>query len=457
MKIIIALKHYSIKKHSLNIMDKLWLIIKREYLTRVKTKAFIFTTLLTPIGMAAFLAIVVLIFSYDGDSQRIVLKDDSGIFAEKSIKDSERAKFFIRTESLDELLETYKEKNYNGVIHIPAKAATPGDEVSVTYHSDEQISATTKSFIESKMASRIKDFKIEQSGYDKKKIEAFATSVRVKEKGTSGEAKDKGDRASIATALSLIIGSIMFMVITIYGQMVMRSVMEEKVSRIVEVMISSIKPFQLMMGKLIGVGGVGLTQLLAWAVLIPGLIFLVSLIMPFIMDPPNIDMGGVGTEMDMEDMENRGIQFLQTVGEMNWWQILPIAILCFLGGYFIYSALYAAIGSAIGDDLGEGQSFAIPISILQGLAFYITIAVVQNPNSPMAVWSSMIPFFAPMVLPARMAFDPPLIQIFFSLLILFASSVLLVWLSARIYRVGILMYGKKVTARELWKWIFYRG
>jgi len=239
--------------------------------------------------------------------------------------------------------------------------------------------------------------------------------------------------------------------------MVMRSVMEEKVSRIVEVMISSIKPFQLMMGKLIGVGGVGLTQLLAWAVLIPGLIFLVSLIMPFIMDPPNIDMGGVGTEMDMEDMENRGIQFLQTVGEMNWWQILPIAILCFLGGYFIYSALYAAIGSAIGDDLGEGQSFAIPISILLGLAFYITIAVVQNPNSPMAVWSSMIPFFAPMVLPARMAFDPPLIQIFFSLLILFASSVLLVWLSARIYRVGILMYGKKVTARELWKWIFYRG
>ncbi len=437
-------------------MNKLWLIIKREYLTRVKTKAFIFTTLLTPIGLAAFFAVVALIFSYEGDSQRIALKDDSGIFIEKPIKDSERAKFFIRTESLDELLETYKDKNYNGVIHIPEKVANPGDEVSMTFHSDEQISAVTKGFIESRMANRIKDYKIEQSGYDKKKIEAFKTRVKIKEKGTTGEAKDKGNRAVIATILSMIIGTIMLLVITIYGQMVMRSVMEEKVSRIVEVMISSIKPFQLMMGKLIGVGGVGLTQLLAWAILIPGLLFLVSLIMP--MDPSSMqDMNTSGMELDPEDVEGMIFQFMQTIGEMNWWLILPVVILCFLGGYFMYSALYAAIGSAIGDDLGEGQSFAVPIGILQTLAFYIAIAVVQNPNSPMAVWSSMIPFFSPMVLPARMAFDPPLIQIFFSLLILFVSSVLLVWLSARIYRVGILMYGKKVTFKELGKWLFYRG
>ncbi len=437
-------------------MNKLWLIIKREYLTRVKTKAFIFTTLLTPIGLAAFFAVVALIFSYEGDSQRIALKDDSGIFIEKPIKDSERAKFFIRTESLDELLETYKDKNYNGVIHIPEKVANPGDEVSMTFHSDEQISAVTKGFIESRMANRIRDYKIEQSGYDKKKIEAFKTRVKIKEKGTTGEAKDKGNRAVIATILSMIIGTIMLLVITIYGQMVMRSVMEEKVSRIVEVMISSIKPFQLMMGKLIGVGGVGLTQLLAWAILIPGLLFLVSLIMP--MDPSSMqDMNTSGMELDPEDVEGMIFQFMQTIGEMNWWLILPVVILCFLGGYFMYSALYAAIGSAIGDDLGEGQSFAVPIGILQTLAFYIAIAVVQNPNSPMAVWSSMIPFFSPMVLPARMAFDPPLIQIFFSLLILFVSSVLLVWLSARIYRVGILMYGKKVTFKELGKWLFYQG
>lgn len=437
-------------------MNKLWLIIKREYLTRVKTKAFIFTTLLTPIGLAAFFAVVALIFSYEGDSQRIALKDDSGIFMEKSIKDSDRAKFFIRTEPLDELLATYQERNYNGVIHIPEKVANPGDEVSMTFHSDEQISATTKGFIESRMANRIRDYKIEQSGYDKKKIEAFKTKVKIKEKGTTGEAKDKGNRAVIATILSMIIGTIMLLVITIYGQMVMRSVMEEKVSRIVEVMISSIKPFQLMMGKLIGVGGVGLTQLLAWAILIPGLLFLVSLIMP--MDPSGIqDMNTGGMELDPEDMEGMIFQFMQTLSEMNWWLILPVVILCFLGGYFMYSALYAAIGSAIGDDLGEGQSIAVPIGILQTLAFYIAIAVVQNPNSPMAVWSSMIPFFSPMVLPARMAFDPPLIQIFFSLLILFVSSVLLVWLSARIYRVGILMYGKKVTFKELGKWLFYRG
>jgi len=437
-------------------MNKLWLIIKREYLTRVKTKAFILTTLLTPIGLAAFFAVVVLIFSYEGDSQRIALKDDSGIFTEKSIKDSDRAKFFVRNEPLDELLDTYKEKNYNGVIHIPEKVANPGDEVNVTFHSDEQISATTKVFIESKMASRIKDYKIEQSGYDKKKIESFKTRVKIKEKGTTGEAKDKGNRAVIATILSMIIGTIMLMVIAIYGQMVMRSVMEEKVSRIVEVMISSVKPFQLMMGKLIGVGGVGLTQLLAWAILIPGLLFLVSIAMP--MDPSGMqDMNTAGVEMDSEDMESIIFQFMETLGSLNWWYIIPVVMLFFLGGYFMYSAIYAAIGSAIGDDLGEGQSFAMPIGILQTLAFYIAIAVVQNPNSPMAIWASMVPFFAPMVVPARLAFDPPMWQVFLSLFILLVTSVLLVWLSARIYRIGILMYGKKVTFKELGKWMFYRG
>jgi len=437
-------------------MNKLWLIIKREYLTRVKTKAFILTTLLTPIGLAAFFAVVVLIFSYEGDSQRIALKDDSGIFTEKSIKDSDRAKFFVRNEPLDELLDTYKEKNYNGVIHIPEKVANPGDEVGVTFHSDEQISATTKVFIESKMASRIKDYKIEQSGYDKKKIESFKTRVKIKEKGTTGEAKDKGNRAVIATILSMIIGTIMLMVIAIYGQMVMRSVMEEKVSRIVEVMISSVKPFQLMMGKLIGVGGVGLTQLLAWAILIPGLLFLVSIAMP--MDPSGMqDMNTAGVEMDSEDIESIIFQFMETLSSLNWWYIIPVVMLFFLGGYFMYSAIYAAIGSAIGDDLGEGQSFAVPIGILQTLAFYISLAVVQNPNSPMAVWASMVPFFAPMVVPARLAFDPPMWQVFLSLFILLITSILLVWLSARIYRIGILMYGKKVTFKELGKWMFYRG
>ncbi len=437
-------------------MNKLWLIIRREYLTRVKTKTFILTTLLTPIGLAAFVVVVGLIFSYEGDSQRIALKDDSGIFTEKSIKDSERAKFFVRNEPLDELLDTYKDKNYNGVLHIPAKTANPGDEVSVTYHSDAQISAATKSFIESKMANRIKDYKIEQSGYDKKKIEGFATRVRVKEKNTSGEAKDKGNRALIATALSMAIGSIMFFVIVMYGQMVMRSVMEEKVNRIVEVMISSVKPFQLMMGKLIGVGGVGLTQLIAWAILIPGLMFLVSLIMPAMIDPPNIDTSA-SPDMDVEEIQGMFDQFMETLNTMNWWFVIPVVLLFFLGGYFIYSAIYAAIGSAIGDDYGEGQSYAAPIGILQALAFYTAIAVVNNPNSPMAFWSSMIPFFSPMVVPARLAFDPPMWEILLSLAILIVSSVLLVWLSARIYRVGILMYGKKVTVRELGKWLFYRG
>jgi len=239
--------------------------------------------------------------------------------------------------------------------------------------------------------------------------------------------------------------------------MVMRSVMEEKTNRIVEVMISSVKPFQLMMGKLIGVGGVGLTQLLIWIILIPGVVFITGLIFPT--DPAAMSGAGMGggQEMNPEEMESLIYQMGETLGALNWWFIIPLFIIFFMGGYFVYSSLFAAIGSTISDDMGESQSLTMPISMLVVLAVLIMSAVVQNPNSSLATWSSMVPFFSPVVMPARLAFDPPLWEVLLSTFILIASSIFFVWLSARIYRVGILMYGKKVTFKELGKWMFYRG
>ncbi|MEM1215724.1 MAG: ABC transporter permease, partial [Bacteroidota bacterium] len=224
--------------------------------------------------------------------------------------------------------------------------------------------------------------------------------------------------------------------------------------RIVEVMISSVRPFPLMLGKIIGVGLVGLTQVLAWAITIPAMLFIVSVIFGFNVDASTVaapppEMAGI----DPEVMANQIYTELQS---FNWWGILPLFLLYFLGGYFMYAALFAAVGSAMGDDLGEGQALTIPITIPVILAFYITLAAIQSPNSSMAVWSSFFPLFSPIVMPARLPFDPPWWQVAGSLVLLVLSCLALIWLSGRIYRVGILLYGKKVTLWEMGKWIFRR-
>ena len=250
-----------------------------------------------------------------------------------------------------------------------------------------------------------------------------------------------------------IMGFLMYMVIFIFGNMVMRSVMEEKINRIVEVMISSVKPFQLMLGKVIGVGGVGLTQLLIWMILIPVIILLAG---AFVNDPGQAQQMAESMWPGMQDTANAQISMvLKEFGSLNWWLILPSFVIFFLGGYFIYSSLFAAIGSAIGDDLGESQGLMMPIIIPVIFALMIMMSSLENPNSGMAVFGSIFPLFSPIVMPARLAFDPPLWQVLVSLGLLIITSLFFIWVSGRIYRIGILMYGKRLTFREIWKWLLH--
>jgi len=260
--------------------------------------------------------------------------------------------------------------------------------------------------------------------------------------------------AAISAAIGGIMGFVMYLTIFIYGMMIMRSVMEEKTNRIVEVMISSVKPFQLMLGKIIGVGGVGLTQVAVWSILIPLISLLVNLFFGFEGAMPELDPGA---EINPEDAEALMAIAYDEISSLNWWLILPLFVFYFLGGYFLYSSLFAAVGSAMGDDLGEGQSLTIPITIPVILAIYIMLKAIQAPNSSLAVFSSIFPLFAPIVMPARLAFDPPLWEILVSVAVVAITSVFFVWLSGRIYRVGILMYGKKVTFKEMFKWMMSRN
>jgi ABC-2 type transport system permease protein len=210
-----------------------------------------------------------------------------------------------------------------------------------------------------------------------------------------------------------------------------------------------------MMGKLIGVGGVGLTQLALWAVLIPVVLTVATAFLPGIEPEQLSGMNQVG-QVDTESLDGFSAQqIIQAIFDMKWWLILPVFIIFFLGGYFIYSSMFAAIGSAINEDMGEGQQLMMPIVLVVLIAFYLLFPVLSNPNGDLAVFASLFPLFSPIIMPARLAFDPPWWQIVASILIMLATVWFFIWVTSRIYRVGILMYGKKVTIREMIRWMRY--
>jgi len=233
----------------------------------------------------------------------------------------------------------------------------------------------------------------------------------------------------------------------------MRSVMEEKINRIVEIIISSVKPFQLMVGKVVGVGAVGLTQLTIWIIFIPVIMTIASML--FGGGAQAHDLTGMQGQINPDDFKDFNIsQIINEFFSLNWWVILPSFILYFLGGYFLYSSLFAAVGSAIGDDQGESQSLILPITIPVIFAMIIMMNAVNDPDSPLAVFGSMFPLFSPIVMPARLPFDPPIWQVIVSLVLLILTCILFIWLSAKIYRAGILMYGKKLSIKEMGKMLF---
>lgn len=434
-------------------MNKLWLIIKREYLSRVKKKTFILVTLLTPLGFGLLFVISGLLATYEGDDTRTIAIVDPSNILNKSIADSKNIYFKFEDKSVDELKDNFEESGYDGIVLVPTVQNVNTVDFTSYYYSNDKLSPNLQLSLSRKMRDAIRDYKVKELGLDQSQLDALDTDVSIDPEPIEEGAKDE---SAMSSAIAMGIGGFMcffmYMVVFIYGSMVMRSVMEEKTTRIVEVMISSVKPFQLMLGKLIGVGGVGLTQLLIWAVLLPTISIIAASFL------------GVDPDQQAEALQNSGVdvdetmasvnQIFEEIFAQNWWLLLPLFIFFFIGGYFLYSSMFAAVGSAIGDDITEGQQLTLPIVIPVILALYISFAVIQNPNSSLAVWSSIFPLFSPIVMPARLALGVPTWQIVLSMVVLVASVVLFVWLAGRIYRVGILLYGKKASFKEIGKWLF---
>lgn len=446
-------------------MNKLWLVIQREYMIRVKKKSFIFLTLLIPVGMGLLMGVSGYMASKSFDvTENILVVDDSGIF-EQGDYSSENVSYTFTKEAIPALKETYKEKGYDLLLHIPAFSNLNSETHQIKYYSEEKLGIATIKVVEEKVGKVFKDYKIDKSDIDRSIYDSFSTDIEMENGLVTDGGEDAADQSGklsiiIGTTIGAVMGFFMYIVIFAYGGMVMRSVMEEKINRIVEVMISSLKPFQMMLGKIIGVGLVGLTQVAIWILLV----ILITIGMQFFFgvgsDPSAI--AGVMTEAGGGDAQavmasNEVGDIIREFKAINWLLIIPSFIVFFLGGYFIYSSLFAAIGSAIGDDMGEANQLMLPIMLPVILAFMMLQGVIANPNSNMALFGSMFPLFSPIIMPARLAFNPPLWQVGLSMVILIISSLFFVWIAARIYRVGILMYGKKISFKELSKWLFYKA
>jgi ABC-2 type transport system permease protein len=444
-------------------MNKLLIILKREYLTRVKKKSFILVTLLTPLGIGLIAFVAGYFASKAGQTEKnIIVKDESSILNAENLS-STYMQFTFSNKEIDDLKKSYITDGYDILLYLDEKPDLEKTRFDMFYFSKDKLSLPALESIERRVSRAIRSYKVDQTQIDKTLLESLETSVNL-ENGIASDSDEEteGSKASkvstiISTVLSYGMGFLMYMVIFIFGGMVMRSVMEEKINRIVEVIISSVKPFQLMLGKILGVGLVGLTQLGIWIILI----MVIIMIMGSYFTPDQISTPESQQAMEMvQEMNQDGDAFSEILKEfsaLNWWLILPSFIVFFLGGFLLFSSMFAAIGSTISDDLGEAQQFMLPIIVPVIIAFVMIPAVFNDPDGPIAIFGSMFPLFSPILMPARLPFDPPVWQVLLSMAILIATIIFFIWLAARIYRVGIFMYGKKVSWKELSKWLFYKG
>ncbi|MFZ1591013.1 MAG: ABC transporter permease [Chitinophagales bacterium] len=431
-------------------MNKTLLIIQREYITRVRKKSFIIFTLLGPVFFLLISLLPILISNANKSDQHILVKDDSGLIP--ALPDTAGLYFTYKYQSIpvNTLKTDYSTigEGYDAFLYIPAMQ--PDAPYGIEIYSNEQVSLTTKLYIESIIADKLETINLQQHDLDKNILLKLRPKVDIDDKVTSGESQKEGN-AAIASAFGFGMGFIIYIVLLIYGTMVMRGVMEEKSSRIIEVIISSVKPFQLMMGKIVGIGLVGLTQFVAWGFLITILNIIIGVLFAGqLSDLQQTSASGGEVEMNaiteaMQSMQNIPIGYY-----------LSMFIIYFLGGYFIYASLFAAIGSLAGDEEGDVQTFAFPVTMLILVSIFIMMAVVQQPHTPLAFWASIIPLSSPIVMPALIPFGVPTWQIVLSIVLLFGGFIFTTFLAGRIYRTAILMYGKKIKVKEVFKWMFYK-
>jgi ABC-2 type transport system permease protein len=445
-------------------MNKIGLIIKREYLTRVKKRSFIIMTILGPILMAALFIVPVYIAELEGETKLIGVIDETGLFYDK-FSDTDNMKFFILESDLETAKKNINKKGLYAILFIQKT------EISVPQsgmlYSTKQPSVIVKGYIKNVMRKEVEALKLNASGVDPDILESIKTSINISTVKINKGGEEEKSSTELSMAVGFISGILIYIFIFMYGSLVMRGVIEEKTNRIVEVIISSVKPFQLMMGKIVGVAMVGLTQFALWVIFT---LIIVSTFMSFFseeittyessqlkMQSNNLVTGGdLENTLKNGDVNESMIAVFESIQSINFGVIIFSFLFFFIGGYFLYGALFAAVGSAV-DSETDTQQFMMPLTIPLILSIVLAQFIMNNPDGQVAFWFSIFPLTSPVIMMIRIPFGVPDFDLYLSMAIMILGFLGATWLAAKIYKTGILMYGKKVTYKELWKWITYKN
>lgn len=452
-------------------MNKISIIIKREYMTRVRKKSFIIMTILAPVLMAAIIIVpTMLMVNQEQDFKKIAVVEDNSDLFKGAIKNTNNLEFvYLENVKLNDLQNSFEKAGYYGILYIsPEIVSTPN---AIQLLSKKQPPIGLLQYIENSLEKEIErqklmTYKIENLDEIMKNVET-KVSIQTKKIGDSGEVKETS--TGIAMALAYIGGFLMYMLVFMFGSQVMRGVIEEKTSRVVEVIVSSVKPVQLMMGKIVGIALVGLTQFMIWIFLTVGIVGVLKSTVMKKSDMTEVTQSmskSLMTEGQQSAVTARQSEVNPDLAEFSkmfdsamnqpWGLIIFSFVFYFITGYLLYASIFAAIGSAV-DNETETQQFMLPVTIPIILALMVAMGTMQNPESSLSFWCSMIPLTSPIVMVARIPFGVPPWQIAISMVLMVITFISFVWMAAKIYRTGILMYGKKSSWKEMWKWLRYSG
>nr|WP_316738234.1 ABC transporter permease [Pedobacter aquatilis] len=445
-------------------MNKTLLIIKREYLSRVKKKSFIIMTFLTPLIIAGFYGLIIY-FSIKGindKSDKIAVINQNKILTEKLVSNKNVTYEYVN-QPFEKLKQNINKSGYDYILLLPDFDIDAPKGIELV--GKKQAGLTLHGRISDSIEDLIRDYKLKRSGISQKDLDNLKSNINISTKKIGDKGEEESSSAGASTVIAFVAGVLMFMFIMLYGVQVMRGVIEEKTSRIIEVMISSVKPFQLMLGKIIGIALVGLTQFLLWIVLTFSISALAVGVFINKDDAKKIVASGQASAVNpsaqqlqkaaLSDGPMGNIQ--ESIQNLELGKIVTVFIFYFLGGYLFYSALYAAIGSAV-DSETETQQFMMPVMMPLLVGYALSLSVVTNdPYGSIAFWLSMIPFTSPIAMAVRLPYGVPAWELGLSMFILVVGFIGTVWFAARIYRVGILMYGKKPSLKEIFKWFWYKN
>ena len=437
-------------------MNKIGLIIKREYMTRVRKRSFLILTFLGPILMAAIYIIpIMLALNSSNENMRIAVVDESHWFEDRFTGTKEHTFVNMPNQPIDSVKELVKSGIFDMAVYVPpTQLNIPSNAV---VYSIRQVPMEVENYISNVMKKEIEDQKLMAKGVDPEIVSAVKTDVNLQIMRMDDKGNEKETFTKVQFALGIGLSMLVYMFIIFFGGQVMQGVSEEKTNRIIEVIISSVKPFQLMMGKIIGVSLVALTQFVLW-ILLTGALYLGFSAFMGLSSPEILSSGTVmSQQINSNDiMNNEAVQnIIQIAHSIDFGTIIGCFLIFFILGYLLYATLYAAIGSLV-DNNTDSQQFTLPVTVPLIVAIISSFYIVNNPDSSLSVWLSMIPFTSPISMMVRIPFGVPIWQIVLSVVLLATTFVAMTWIAAKIYRTGILMYGKKLTYKEIFKWLKYK-